>query len=50
MTGGIAYVYDEFKSLESKVDTKLVDIVKIDGDDLLYLSNIINEFKKILKL
>lgn len=49
MTGGIAYVYDEFKTLESKVDTKLVDIVKIDGDDLLYLSNIINEFKDLTK-
>ena len=45
MTGGIAYIYDENRCLESKVDKKLVDIVKLDGDDLLYLSNIINEFK-----
>ena len=45
MTGGIAYIYDEHRNLESKVDKKLVDIVKLDGDDLLYLSNIINEFK-----
>ena len=49
MTGGIAYIYDEFKNLESKVDKRLVDIVKIDGDDLLFLSNLINEFKDLTK-
>ena len=44
MTGGIAYLYDEYKTLESKIDKRFVEIVKVDGEDLLYLSNIIDEF------
>ena len=49
MTGGIAYIYDEKKNLESKVDKKLVDVLKIDGDDLLYLSEQINKLKDLTK-
>ncbi len=49
MTGGVAYIYDEKRNLESKVDKKLVDIMKIDGDDLLFLSNTINELTELTK-
>ena len=49
MTGGVAYIYDEKKNLESKVDKKLVDILKIDGDDLLFLSNQINKLTELTK-
>ena len=44
MTGGIAYIYDEFNNLEDRIDKRLVEVTKLDGDDLYYLSNIITEF------
>ena len=45
MTGGIAYIYDEFKNLSSRIDTNFVDITKIDGEDILFISSMLEAFK-----
>ena len=46
MTGGMAYIYDEFNNLEDRIDKRLVEVMKVDGSDLYYLSSIINEFSE----
>jgi glutamate synthase domain-containing protein 3 len=46
MTGGIAYIYDEFNSLDSKIDKRFVEVSKLDGYDINYLSNVLEDFSK----
>lgn len=47
MTGGIAYIYGELDELDSKIDKRFVEISKIDGSDLYYLSTVLEEFSSI---
>ena len=49
MTGGIVYLYDEFSNVKYRLNNSLVDVLKIEGEDLLYLSNILEEFKEVTK-
>ena len=47
MTGGVAYIYDEFNKLSEKVDMKFVEVLKLDGYDINYLSKMLEEFSQV---
>ena len=43
MSGGIAYVYDEQKTLEARCNRDLVDIEAPSEDELVFIQNLIRE-------
>jgi glutamate synthase domain-containing protein 3 len=46
MSGGIAYVYDEDGSFESKCNKKMVDLEQLDDDDRTLVYNLLHNHEK----